>query len=617
MFEFDPQDAFRFAQEQGIQARQRGDELIFKMCPYCRRTENSNQKKFSINLKDGRFNCFRSSCGAKGNMITLAREFDFELSNSATNEYYGLKNHRRFRRLVNRHPETKEFAIEYMRGRGISEEVTRKYNLSERKDRAGVLVFPFFDENNTLQFVKYRNTDPEKIEKFGKEYTEKDCKPILFGMNHCDSEANDTLVLTEGQIDSLSLAECGIQNAVSVPLGVNAFTWVPYCWDFLKKFKTLIVFGDREKGKITLLDDMTKRFMGAVKHVREEDYLECKDANELLQKHGKQAIINAVNNAVFVPVTDIVDLSEVEIVQPELREQIPTGYNHLNRTIGGFFAGQLGILTGKCGLGKSTLASMFVINSVLSGWNTFYYSGELANSDIREWLELQIVGGGRTLAYNINGKQFHRIKPEFSKAAAEWYHGRIYTKAELKFSDIEDGNQERRLPEIIIDAIVKYNCRFIVIDNLMTALSDNLAADKYREQSVFIKELTLLAQKYKVFILLVAHPRKGSGAMASNDDIAGSGDIGNLASLVMEYTRPPKDDDESEFDHEKRRVLRITKNRLTGDLDNKGFELYYDTNSKRISEFPDGTPDQFYLPVNLKMPNDGFESMDDTVEIPF
>ncbi|MFR7901549.1 MAG: toprim domain-containing protein [Ruminococcus sp.] len=83
-------------------------------------------------------------------------------------------------------------------------------------------------------------------------------------MYQCNLD-NKTLVLTEGQIDSLSVAESGIENAVSVPNGKNGFTWVPYCWDWLQNFDTLIVFGDRENGRITLLDDMQRRFRGVVR----------------------------------------------------------------------------------------------------------------------------------------------------------------------------------------------------------------------------------------------------------------------------------------------------------------------------------------------------------------
>ena len=78
-------------------------------------------------------------------------------------------------------------------------------------------------------------------------------------MNHCNFD-NKTLICTEGQIDQLSVADCGFENTLSVPTGAKGFTWVPHCWDFVNKFDTIIVFGDYEKGHITLLDEICQRF---------------------------------------------------------------------------------------------------------------------------------------------------------------------------------------------------------------------------------------------------------------------------------------------------------------------------------------------------------------------
>ena len=140
------------------------------------------------------------------------------------------------------------FAIEYFRGRGISEDIVRKHQITVRADKPTVIAMPFFDENGVIQFVKYRRTDKAEIEECGKEYTEKDCKAILYGMECCTSE-NRTLIITEGQIDSLSLDEAGIKNAVSVPTGANGFTWLPHCWNWIRQnFDEIIVFGDHEKG---------------------------------------------------------------------------------------------------------------------------------------------------------------------------------------------------------------------------------------------------------------------------------------------------------------------------------------------------------------------------------
>ena len=79
IYEFKPEDAANFADSQHIHVRTRGDELQFQHCPYCHGGDRGDKYTFAINLKTGRNNCKRASCGAHGNMITLARDFGFSL----------------------------------------------------------------------------------------------------------------------------------------------------------------------------------------------------------------------------------------------------------------------------------------------------------------------------------------------------------------------------------------------------------------------------------------------------------------------------------------------------------------------------------------------------------
>ena len=283
IYEFKEEDAFNFARHVGAQTKVSGNEIQFKYCPYCKgRSTNSTKRDvftFAINLKTGQFKCLRASCGAHGNMYTLSKDFDFSLG-TEIDEY--INRRKRYRDLTRYpRPEVRTPAIEYMESRGISKAITERYGITTQKDRDNILVFPFFDEHNKMQFVKYRKTDFDKTKDKNKEWCEANCRPILFGMDQCDATKSDTLILTEGQIDSLSVAEAGLPNAVSVPTGAKGFTWVPYCWDFLTQFKTLVVFGDCENGKITLLDEMAGRFPGTVKHIRMDDYHGHKDANEM------------------------------------------------------------------------------------------------------------------------------------------------------------------------------------------------------------------------------------------------------------------------------------------------------------------------------------------------
>ena len=264
-------------------------------------------------------------------------------------EYYRPR--KRYRNLATlKEPiKPKDPAVRYLESRGISAEIARRYEITVQRDHNNILVFPFFDEARKLRFVKYRKTDFDPEKDKNKEWCEANCKPILFGMKQC-SENRERLIITEGQLDSLSVAEAGIENAVSVPTGAKGFTWVPYCFDWVMQFDEIVVFGDHEKGHITLLDDISRRFDKPVRHVREEDYLGCKDANEILQKHGPAAVLDAVKNAVLLPVERVISLADVEAVNVYELPKLKTGIKELDSLLyGGLPFGCVAVISGKRG----------------------------------------------------------------------------------------------------------------------------------------------------------------------------------------------------------------------------------------------------------------------------
>ena len=574
IYEFKPDDARRFAMEQSARTKTSGDELQFKMCPYCRSTKD--QYTFSISLKTGQFQCLRASCNAHGNMITLHKDFNFSLGQDADSYYDGLAHFRNIHR--EQRAETKPAAVKYMESRGISEAVTRRYGITTQKEHDNILVFPFEDPDGVLRFVKYRKTDFQKGKDKAKEWCERDCMPILFGMNQCNLQ-NKTLIMTEGQIDSLSVAEAGFENAVSVPTGKNGFTWVPHCWDFLQNFETLIVFGDHEREEITLLSDMEQRFNGVVKHVRPEDYRDCKDANELLQKYGVEAVQNAVKNAEPSPIKEIIDICDVKREDLSKMESIASSIPQLDKMLGGFYFGQLILLTGERGDGKSTLASQFATAALAQAYSVFFYSGELLDWYFKAWLDYQCAGPDHINATrNTFGDESYSVDGNAITKIERWYKGRLFLYRNE--SAIEE--EHRTLLETIDTAIKQYGCRVLFLDNLMTAMSDDLSRDQYRQQTAFVKQLALMAKQYNVLIFLVAHPRKVYGGQFGNDDVAGSSNITNLVDVVLRYARPADDD----IDNPPPRILQVLKNRLNGKTHRGkvGIDLYYNEASKRISE---------------------------------
>ena len=577
LYHFREEDAERFARERQIRTKRSRAELKFETCPYCHGT-GGDKWTFSIGLTNGAFNCKRASCAVTGNMIDLAKDFGFSLG-TEVDEYYNPQRH--FKSLRNYpRPTVKDQAVKYFAGRGISKETVRRYSIGARKDNPKILVMPFYDDNGLMQFIKYRNTDPQEGQ--SKEWCESGCRPILFGMDRCDPERDKTLIMTEGQIDSLSVVEAydGSVNAVSVPTGAKGFTWVPYCWDFMGKFETLIVFGDHEHDQITLLDEMEKRFHGAVKHVRPEDYQGCKDANELLVKYGKDAVRQAVENAVFAPIPEIIEFASVERLNEKDNEKISTGLRPLDTVIGGFYMGRLYLLTGKRGNGKSTMALQFGAEALDYGYNVMIYSGEMDSKTVKNWLDRQVAGKENIIGRKERTSDYvnYYVNDEVNSKIEDWYRGRAFMYCN---EIVSEGREMSKLLDVTKKAITLYGCRMIILDNLMSAILKDMTdeqTDIFQKQALFVHRLVSMAKAYGVVIVLVVHPRKGNPRLFDNDDISGSSNIADQADVIMNYASPPEDDKDS-ID----RILMVTKNRISGSLDKQGIPLWYEEASKRIS----------------------------------
>lgn len=585
IYEFKDSDAYDFSRHVGIETNEHAGELFFKTCPYCKpKATRGNTKTFSINLTTGQFKCLRASCGVSGNMITLSKDFDFSLGNEV-DEYY--RPSRQFRKIPTplKPIEPKPEAVQYLEKRGISESVAKEYEITVQKDNPNILVFPFYDENGVMQFVKYRKTDFDKEKDANKEWCEAGCKPILFGMKQCKDFSR--LIITEGQLDSLSVATVGVDNATSVPTGARGFTWIPYCWNWMNKFEEIIVFGDFEKGHISLLDELKNRLKNNIKHVRKEDYGECKDANEILIKHGAAQVRKCIENAVALPVKRLVPMSQVKRTDIFKIPKLKTGIAALDRLLyGGLPFGFVHIVAGKRGDGKSTLASQILANAKEQGYGVVAYSGELMNSNFMAWMDFQVAGPQNIVENrNPDGTPHWFITNSNQEKINAWYGGDC-----LIYDDsIVEGDEKEDLIKTVEDAICQYGIKVVLIDNLMTAMDLDVApgTDKYEGQSRFVKRLARLARRYEALILLVAHRRKNGFTTDANDEISGSADITNLAGIVVSYDRDK--DSESMFD----RRLIVAKNRLFGKLNYDGYLLHFNEKSKRIYGDLDDVNKQF------------------------
>lgn len=561
-----PEDAHGLAQSLGIKTKVKGDELWFKLCPKCKGGGGRDADTFSVNLQTGAFKCFRSSCGYHGHFVELCRDFGYELDDGRPRNYREL-----------RQPDeiiVREAAVAYMAGRGISRETCEHYQVTAGSTKPNILVFPFLDETGRLRTVKYRNMLWNKEMRSPKEWFEKDTMPILFGMKQC--EGFDRLVITEGQIDALSCAEAGVRNAVSVPNGAQGSSWINNCWDWLVQFKEVVVFGDNEHGHITLLDMIRSRLPAEVRVlcVRSIDYLGEKDANDILLKHGVENVRLAVENAEVPKMRNVKELADVRAVDINDLERLKTGIRELDRLIGGLIMGQVILLSGKRGEGKSTFGGQLISSALDQNANVFAYSGELSDFHFKRWIDYQLAGLPNLEERKLeNGEIAYTIKPEAVAKITEWYRHRAFLYDNEYLPD--DKAETEGLAETVEKVIRQYGCKLIFIDNLMTSMEFvKDQSNLYLEQSRFVGRLKKIAMKYQVVVILVAHPRKSKEGF-SNDDVSGSADITNKVDVVLSYSR-----DGGQYDSK----LEISKNRLFGKLamGREAIGLMYSDKTKRI-----------------------------------
>lgn len=463
-----------------------------------------------------------------------------------------------------------------------------------QQDDEDNMVFNFYDTNDVLTLVKYR---PARKLQHGetKSWCQKDSdtKPLLFNMNKVD--VTQPLILTEGEIDCLSVIESGYTNCVSVPLGAGNFKWIEENFEWLDQFKKIIVWSDNDEPGIKMRKEVCHRLgiwktlyvdlPQAIKNKTGKN-IKIKDTNEVLYFFGKEKVIELIDNAQEFPIDDVIDLSSVENFDLEAAPGLYTGIEGIDKTVYKFLLGSVLLVTGRRGSGKSSLINqLFVCEPLEQGHDVFVYSGELSGSVVKSWIELAMAGREKV---KMKDDFVHIIDSQALKEMREWYKDRIW---------LYDGrsNKADDILEKIVAVIRKYGTKVILIDNLMTIDIDANSQTLNQKQKEFIIKLNQLALMYGVLVVLVTHPRKfQTGADLSGDDISGASEMTNLAQYLMSVRRfgDKEKAGEKKFNgkgwkhppiqHDTE--ISILKNRYTGKLSRT--RIYFDFTSYRFYSFP-------------------------------
>ena len=487
----------------------------------------------------------------------------------------------------------KSKVYEYFQRRKISPKTIDYADV--RQDAEGNTVFNYYDTNDVLTMVKYRPS--RKVRKGeNKCWCQKgaDTTPLLFNMNRINTTV--PLLICEGEPDCLSAIEAGFTNAVSVPLGSTNFHWIEENWDFLEQFDSIIICSDNDEAGLKMQKECIYRLGSWRTKVVEipqffvaegtTQKVAVNDLNEVLYYFGKEKVMEIILDAKDSPVPGVVDFADIEDIDLDALDGIPTGLPNLDRYLMKLFYGTLNIVTGINGSGKSSFLNQVICQCLDRGENAYLFSGELPNFQAKNWLNFIFAGQRNVKECQYNDSVFYKVTPEAKRAISEFYRGRLYIRQD------GESNKATDLLKSMEDSVRKYGTKLLILDNLTAINLESNDNNKYDKQADFIMDLIAFAVKFNVVVVLVVHPHKiDMMRRLSKMDVQGISAIIDLAHRIISLYRVQESDRQGvpKLNGSGWKVkpikadviIDILKDRLTG-YESRSIEVFYDRPSKRF-----------------------------------
>ena len=276
-------------------------------------------------------------------------------------------------------------------------------------------------------------------------------------------------------------------------------------------------------------------------------------------------------------------MTDVQYVDMSKLVAIPTGYKELDKKIIGLLMGDVTVLSGLSGSGKSSWIDCVVLNAVQRGYKVGIWSGELQDFRFQSWID-QIAAGKNYVCKKEGYENYYYAPKNISNQINKWLEGKLF------LYNNNYGSKWQQLFADIKTLVENEGTQLVVLDNLMALQIDSYDGDKYTQQTRFINDLKEYAKAKNIHVILVCHPRK-EGGFLRKESISGTADLTNLADSVIIIHRIGKDFEQRAgefFGKDKvlpylkyNSVIEVCKNRSMGVIDLL-VGMYYEVESRRL-----------------------------------
>jgi len=353
------------------------------------------------------------------------------------------------------------------------------------------LAFPYRVKGKS-EAAKFRTVDKQWR-------STQNAKRGLYNQDVLISRPDLPIVITEGEIDCLTVIQSGFIRAVSLPDGWtekgNKTDALLEAEKMLRDSPFVIVAGDNDKAGESLPKAIANILSGH--DVRQAFWPDgCKDANDVLMAFGEGEVAACLNSArrIDPPGGFITGLSDLPPLSQ--RRVLRTGIDWVDRRLA-FEVGAMSVGTGTPGAGKSTLTT----------WALYQVA---RNERVRIGMLSFETHPHRTrdhFARLHSGLPFEKLTAQQRDKALKWMddHFRIVHRT----YEQNTGHNIGWLHSMIYTLAVRDQCKLIVVDpwNELEHLPE--PGESLTNYINFaLQQIRQWAEKYEVHICLIAHPKK-------------------------------------------------------------------------------------------------------------
>ncbi|MDA8139436.1 MAG: toprim domain-containing protein [Desulfobacteraceae bacterium] len=536
-------------------------------CPQCSgQRRKSKDKCLAVNVAEGAFFCHH--CGWSGGL----KKEDEKPLNAEPKTY--------------RKPEYKpapslpEKVIEYFKTRKIPEAILTANKIGYGKSWAdkGGIQFPYF-KGGAVVNVKHRSHDKQFRQ-------EKEAEKCLYRFDEIAKLAGDALIITEGEIDALSVQAAGFEMVTSIPAGAPSpgaksyttkFDFLKSAEEVFKSYKRIILAMDADAPGRTAEVELARR-IGPEKCYRVKYPEGCKDANDVLVKHGEARLMAIIEGATPYPVSGLFRAEDfVSDIQRRYDEGIQRGLATGFTSLDGLYfvkEGRLCVVTGIPGHGKSTFVdNLCILLAMLYGFKVAVFSPE-------NW---QTDNHLAHLLPKVAGKPFRQTRYSNRMSPAEMQKALDFLNEHFFFIVPEE---DILSVDVILEkarvAIFRHGIKGLIIDPWNEVEHNYSGQTEAQYLSLQLTKIRRFARQYGIHVWIIAHPRNlikdkltCSYSVPTMYEISGGAHWRNKADIGLCVHRPNLNDDVSEIIIQKMRFCeegRIGKASLKYIRDTEQFE---------------------------------------------